>query len=644
MKQGLCFLLGLILLFASCQTNGSLDIVNPPAYLLCGTKYQFVAVSSHRFLCPLSWDARYGSIDGQGLYQAPDFPCQEVVGVTALGVRKEVTFPVVQGLTGEVFPSETVALSPVFRVLVDVPSLVALREVPFGFAVQGNFAVTLNGIVLRKGSCNKVEEMLLSLSLEEGENLLLVFLEGREVFRKRILCDTTPPAISLSRATVTPEGIRLSGTASEEVAFEVVKGGGFHREWEILVPWKGVREVLFRDRVGNVLKEAFSAEKDVSFEITGPSRVKVGQQASFTVHCSYRGVPLEGEVFCGNEKITLEEGKGNLVMTFAQEGRISLTLHLGSMEREFSFEVFTPSVASLVVTSGVPEEQVAGIPLVVEGIVEDAAGDPCPRREVCGEITSGSSSVQLCTVSDASGRWVLAFTGLTGFGRRTLRLWSEGKKWEKELHLVSGQPASLLRVEPGPVLRPVAGSREHSFRVRALNSQGVLVSGVKVEWVWKIGDAVFPVPPEDLEVNERTGSSGECSGTIVMPRKVGTYTLEARCPFWDVPPVSWEITVLPTIPGYFEDLSCLPSRGKVGEPLFFTVSVRDIFGNPCPEWTVNVYRRGENGALVKEQSVSTSAEGKASFSLTPKREGVFIVEAWVYRTNLSLTWSIPVDP
>ncbi|MCS7241061.1 Ig-like domain-containing protein [Candidatus Caldatribacterium sp.] len=644
MKQKLFFLFGLLLLCASCQMSGYLDIVNPPAYLFCGAKHQFVAVSSYHLSRYLSWDARYGSIDPQGLYQAPHFPCQEVVGISARGMRKEVTFPVVQNQNEEAIPSGIAGFSPTFRVLVDVPSLTALQEVPLSFVVQGKFSVTLNGVTLKEGFCGRIETISLLLPLEEGENLLSVSLEGREVLQRYILCDTVPPVLSLSRAVGTPEGVKLSGVASEEVTFEITKGKNFCREWEILVPWKGTRRVLFKDRVGNTMEEVFSVEEDVHLEVMGPSRIKVGQQGSFLVRCKYRDVPLEGEVLCGNERVILREGEGRFTVFFDQAGNTLLSFLLGDIKRDFPIEVYVPLLASLSVTSNLPAEQVAGVPLVVEGRVQDADGDPCPGRTVYGELYLGSSSTQLWTVSNALGQWVFTFANLTGSGKRTLRIWSEGKEWQQEFYLISGQPTSLLRGEPGPVLRPVAGSREHSFRVRVVTAQGVPVQGTKVEWVWKSGASVFPVPPEDLKVNERTNSAGECLGMIVMPRRVGTYTLEARCAFWNVPPMSWEITVLPANPGYFDDLSSLPRSGKVGQPIPFAVRVRDIYGNPCPGRTINVYRKNADGTLTKVLSVSTNEEGRASFSLVPERGGVFTVEAWVSQTNLSLSWSIAVDP
>lgn len=643
MKQGLYLLFGLVLLFSSCQISGNLEILNPPAYLPCGARYQFIVVSSPSFLRGLSWDARHGSIDAQGLYQAPDFPCQEVVGVSAWGVRREVTFPVVRDTSGEV-PQEIPPCVPVFRMLLEPPYLTNAREVPLRFAVRGDFSVTLNGTVLSAGFYRAEKEVALTLPLGEGENRLSIFLEGKEVFQRRIFCDTAPPELVLSRAVAGEEGISVSGTATEEVVFQVMEKG-FGREWGVLVPWQGERRVVFRDRAGNEREEVFSVERDVHLEVEGPSRVKLGQEASFIVRCCFRDVPLEGgTVWCEGAQVVLERGEGVFSAEFQREGQVTLSFSLGGRPGvTVPVEVYAPSVARLLVTSNVPEEVVAGIPLVVEGVLEDTDGDPCPGKVVYGEISSSSSSVSSQVVSGASGKWALTFAGLSGFGKRTLRVASEGKEWKKELYLVSGEPALLRRMEPDSRLRLVAGSREVSFRVRAETLQGVPVQGAKVEWAWKSGDATFPVPPEDLGVNERTGISGECSGTVTMPRKVGTYTLEARLAFWSVQPVSWEVTVLPANPGYFEDLSSLPASGKVGEPLLFTVRVRDIFGNPCPGKTVNVYRK-EGSSLMKVQSVTTDEEGKASFSLTPGEQGVFIVEAWVSRTNLSLTWGIPVGP
>lgn len=642
MKQGLYLFLGLILLFGSCQSNGNLDIVNPPAYLLCGAKYQFLATSSRFPRYPLSWDARYGSIDSQGLYQAPDFPCQEVVGVTSWNLRKEVTFPVVSNQSDPEAPGASPS-SPFLEVLADLPSWVCSQHVPFAFRVRGNFRVVLNGVVVQKGFCEKIREVSLSLALEEGENELYVLLGEREAFRKLIVCDTTPPTIALSRAVATSEGVRVFGVASEEVNLGMTKGCS--QNWEVLVPWWGERRVLFQDRAGNIREEIFSVERDVSFEVASPSRVKVGQEASFFVRCRYRDVPLEGgKVECGDVQVSLEKGEGTLVLAFFQEGEFTLALSLeGVKVLSVPLEVYTPPVALLFVTSCIPEEVVAGFPFVVLGMLQDADGDPSPGRKVWGEVRSSSSAVQLETVSDALGKWALTFENLSGFGKRTLRLSSEGKEWQRDFYLLSGQPVSLFRVRPGPVLRPVAGSREYLFTVRVVDALGAPVCGTKVEWVWKSESEVFLVPPEDLFVNERTDSSGECSGSIVMPRKVGTYTLEARLPFWGVLPVSWEVTVLPANPRYFDDLSSLPSSGRVGEPISFAVRVQDTFGNPCSGKTVNVYRR-EGSNLMKVLSVSTDAEGKASFSLVPEKEGVFAVEAWVYQTNLSLTWSIPINP
>ncbi len=642
MRQGLYLFLGFVFLLSSCQLNGDLDIINPPAYLFCGAKYQFLVTSSRLPLYPLFWDARYGSIDSQGLYQAPDFPCQEVVRVTSRYLRREVTFPVVANQSdpevSEVFPS-----LPFFEVLADPPSWVRSKYLPFTFRVRGGFRVVLNGVAVQKGFCEKTREISLSLTLEEGENELYVFLGDREVFRKHVVCDTTPPTISLSRAVATSEGIRVFGVANEEVRLGVAES--FSQNWEVLVPWQGERRVLLQDRAGNIREEVFSVARDVSFEVTGPSRVKVGQEASFFVRCRYRDVSLEGgKVKCGDVQVSLEKGEGTLALAFSQEGEFTLTLSLeGVKALSVPLEVYAPPVALLFVTSCIPEEVVAGFPFVVLGMLQDADGDPSPGRKVWGEVRSSSSAVQLETVSDALGKWALTFENLSGFGKRTLRLSSEGKEWQREFYLILGQPVSLSRGQPGPVLRPVAGSREHSFTVRVVDALGAPVCGTKVEWVWKSEGEVFPVPPEDLLVHERTNSSGECSGTIVMPRKVGTYTLEARLPFWDVPPISWEVTVLPTNPRYFDDLSCLPSLGKVGEPIPFAVRVRDTFGNPCPGKTISVYRR-ENGTPVKVLSVSTDGEGKALFSLVPEKEGVFAVEAWVYQANLSLTWSIPINP
>lgn len=643
MRQQWYLLLGLILLLGSCQIRESLEIVNPPPYLPCGARYQFLVEFFRQPPCPPSWDARYGSIDAQGLYFAPDFPCQEIVGVTVGSRRKEVTFPVVRDSSEiNVGVSEEVSLPPVFRVLTDVPSSVASRQVSFDFLVRGKFSVMLNGVVLQEGYSGREDTISLLVTLEEGENLLRVFLEGREVFRRRIFCDTTPPVFSLSRAVATPEGVRLFGSASEEIVLEVARGRGPCREWEILVPWQGERRVLLRDLVGNTTEEVFSVERDLEFVVVPPSRIKVGHEAFFLVRCKYRDVPLEGEVFCRGEVVTLEAGEGMFVTTFTQGGSALLVFRLGSVERSVVVEVYNPSVDSLLVTTGLPEEVVAGVPFVVEGVLQDAFGDPCPGKVVRGEIRAGSSVMSLDTVSDARGKWCLVFEGLSRFGERVLYLQSEGKTWQKTFYLISGEPASFLRVQPGPVLRYVAGSREVTFAVQVTTSQGSPVQGTKVEWVWKKGNEISPVPPEDLKVQERTDMSGKCSGIIVLPRKVGTYALEARLAFWNVPPVSWEVTVLPANPGYFDDLSRLPPSGRVGEPLSFVVRVRDIFGNPCPGKTVNVYRR-EGNNLTKIQSVTTDEEGQAAFSLTPESKGTLVVEAWVYQANLSLTWSIPVE-
>ncbi len=643
MKQGFYLvLLGLLLLSGSCQVSRNLEILNPPAYLLCGARYQFIVVSSPGFLRDLSWDARYGSIDGHGLYRAPDFPCQEVVGVTARGMRKEVAFPVVKDVSGEGTP-EASSSSPSLRVVIDPPSLTASEQVSFGFVVRGRFSVILNGVVLQEDFSREEKEMTLSLPLEEGENLLSVFLEGKEVLRKYIFRDTTPPQVSLAQAVVTSEGVRLFGTATEEVTLGVAKS--FGKTWEVLVPWQGERRVVFRDQAGNEREDVFSVERDVHLEVEGPSRVKLGQEASFIVRCRFRDVPLEeGTVWCEGAQVILERGEGVFSTKLQREGQVTLSFSLGGRsEVTVLVEVYAPSVALLSVTSNVPEEVVAGVPLVIEGMLEDSDGDPCPGKVVYGEISSSSSSVFSQVMSGTSGEWTLTFVDLSGFGKRTLLVSSEKKEWRKELYLISGEPALLRRIEPDSRLRLVAGSREVSFKVRAETFQGMPVQGTKVEWVWKSGDTTFPVPPKDLGVNERTGILGECSGTVTMPRKVGTYTLEARLAFWDVQPVFWEVTVLPANPGYFEDLSSLPASGKVGEPLLFTVRVRDIFGNPCPGKVVNVYRK-EGSSLMKVQSVTTDEEGKASFSLTPEEQGVFIVEAWVSKTNLSLTWEIPVGP
>ncbi|MBC7217137.1 MAG: hypothetical protein H5U36_02985 [Candidatus Caldatribacterium sp.] len=641
MKQGFYFFLfGLFFLFVSCQIQENLEIVNPPPYLLCGARHQFLVSFSPRLGRFLSWDARYGFIDSSGLYQAPDFPCQEVVGVRALGMRREVTFPVVRDMNGEA-TQEVPPFVPAFRILVEPPPLVASRQVSFSFAVRGSFSVILNGIVLQKGFHRMEEEVTLSLLLEEGENLLLVLLEGKEVFRKHILCDTTPPEVSLSRAVAVQDGVRVSGTATEEVTLEFAKASS--REWAVTVPWHGEKRVVFKDRAGNRREEVFSVERDVRLEVQGPSQAKLGQKVSFLLQCQYRNVPLEGEVWCGDERIVLEEGEGMFSTKFWEEGKIPLSFCLGkSIETTVLVEVCAPSVAFLSVTSKVPEEVVAGEPLVVEGVLEDADGDPCPRREVHGEISSVSSPVLARTVSDDSGRWCLTFEGLSGFGERTLRLQSGEREWQKEFYLVSGRPVSFLKVRPTSNLQLVAGWTE-PFTVKALTGEGKPVSGAKVEWMWRGEEGTYPVPPGDLSVNERTGISGECSGEIAMPRKVGTYTLEARLSFFDLLPVSWKVTVLPAAPYFFEDLSSLPAQGKVGEPLSFTVQVRDLFGNPCPGKTVNVYRK-VNDTLTKVLGVTTDAEGKASFSLVPQEVGELVLEAYVAQTSLPpLAWSIPIS-
>jgi len=386
---GIVLVLGIVLFTVSCNSGWDFTIVNVPLHLFCGEEFHFQVACQGSCPFPLFWSAWYGTITQDGWYRAPDFPCTEVVEVIGRGIKKLASFPVL--MPGDpATPQSTAEALPSFRVLFVPPSCVADSCVPFRFTVRGSFLVAINGEVLMRDRYHREREVALELPLEEGENVLCVVLEGKEVFRSNILCDRTPPVIFLSRALWTPEGVWVFGTADEEVTIEGVKGN--KNTWEVLVPWEGEKRVVWRD----------------------------------------------------------------------------------------------------------------------------------------------------------------------------------------------------------------------------------------------------------LGVNERTNSSGKCVGEIAMPRKVGDYTLEARLPFWEVPSLAFSVTVLAAAPRFFEDLSVLPPSGRVGEPLTFRVQVRDTYGNPCPEKTVNVYLR-EEGNPVKQQSVVTDAQGEASFTLIPQKPGMFTVEAYLQFTPYSLSWSLPVN-
>ena len=636
---GIVLVLGIVLFTVSCNSGWDFTIVNAPSHLFCGEEFHFQVACQGSCPFPLFWSAWYGTITQDGWYRAPDFPCTEVVEVIGRGVKKLASFPVL--MPGDpATPQSTAEALPSFRVLFVPPSCVADSCVPFRFAVRGSFLVVMNGEILMRDRYHREREVALELPLEEGENVLCVVLEGKEVFRSNILCDRTPPVIFLSRALWTPEGVWVFGTADEEVTIEGVKGN--KNTWEVLVPWEGEKRVVWRDRAGNRKEEIFAAERDLSLEVVGPSRVKKGETADFRVRCTFRGIPLEeARVVCGGKEEVLSPGEGTVSVAFPEEGEISVYFTLGNKTLELPVEVYVLPVAALELLVPFPEEVVQEETLVLQGTLRDAEGDPCSGRRVWGEICSSASSVIAETLSDDSGRWTLALKGISGTGRHVLRIAAEGVFMEHELFVISGHPSFFWAIQPGTVLRFMAGYPV-PFEVQVVTAEGKPVQGTKVEWVWKTAEGVSPVPSSDLGVNERTNSSGKCVGEIAMPRKVGDYTLEARLPFWEVPSLAFSVTVLAAAPRFFEDLSVLPPSGRVGEPLTFRVQVRDTYGNPCPEKTVNVYLR-EEGNPVKQQSVVTDAQGEASFTLIPQKPGMFTVEAYLQFTPYSLSWSLPVN-
>jgi hypothetical protein len=632
------FVLGIVLFAVSCNSGWDFTIINAPSHLFCGEEFHFRVACQGSCSFPLFWSARYGTITQDGWYRAPDFPCTEVVEVIGRGIRRLASFPVLMP-GGPATPQGIAEVLPAFRVLFAPPSCVSDFRVPFRFAVRGSFLVVLNGKTLMEDRYHKEREVVLELPLEEGENVLLVVLEGREVFQSNILCDRTPPVIFLSRALWVPEGVWVFGTADEEVAIEGVKGE--RNAWKVLVPWEGEKRVVWRDRAGNKREEIFAAERDLSLEVVGPSRVKKGETADFRVRCTFRGIPLEeARVVCGGEEEVLSLGEGVVSVTFPEEGKISVSFALGNKTFEFPVEVYVLPVATLEFLVPLPREVVQGETLMLQGTLRDAEGNPCSGRRVWGEIRSSTFSAIAETLSDGSGRWILPLGGIAGVGRHILRVSAEDVLVEHELFSISGRPSFFWAVRPGTVLRYMAGYPV-PFEVQVATAEGKPVQGAKVEWVWKTAEGVSPVPFSDLRVNERTDLSGKCVGEIAMPRKVGDYTLEARLPFWEVPPLTFSVTVLAAAPRFFEDLSVLPPSGRVGEPLNFRVRVRDTYGNPCPGKTVNVYlREGEN--LVKQQSVVTDTQGEASFTLIPRKPETLTVEARVQFTSYVLSWSLPV--
>ncbi|MGQ9474330.1 MAG: hypothetical protein ACUVRN_09840, partial [Candidatus Caldatribacteriaceae bacterium] len=432
----------------------------------------------------MQWEARWGTIDDEGLYQAPSFPCKETVSVRGRYLEDSVQFEVKERPL--LVPQNVPLQDSLFR-LVDLPRVVAERQVDFRFFFQGgDFMVTCNGVVVFQGRGQKRASFRLTIPLKEGVNWVALWTEGRELFSQKVICDPWAPVVRISKAKEVPEGIFLEGWV-EDWSDDCLSSSGIEKkEFNLLVPWQ--KEVVkeWRDLAGNLTREVFSIARDLQCVVEAPSFVKRGQIVRLGVFCSYRDVPIEGVTVTygySGEKACFETGEGFLEQVFWEKGETVLPLKVAGITFEVPFLVGSSVVEK--VTASAPFEVVAGESFSVHGAFTGLEGEECSgEKGVLEVIDGGGERIQeFPFLTDEAGLFNVSLI-LSTPGQYRLLLRSGEQSFEQELYVLYSPPWALKIVSPSPNSVFVAGS-EVTFKVQVLSPSGQGVGGVRIGWQWE---------------------------------------------------------------------------------------------------------------------------------------------------------------
>lgn len=587
----------------------------------------------------MHWEARWGTIDNEGFYRAPSFPCEETVSVRGRYLQDSIQFEVKKRpLVG---PQDVSPQDSLFR-LIDLPKVVAERRVEFRFFFQGgDFMVTCNGVVVFQGTGRQKNSFRLTLPLKEGVNWIALLAEGRELFSQVVVCDTCAPEVRISRAKEVPEGILLEGWV-EDWGNTYLSSPGMEREkFSFLVPWQKEVTKEWKDLAGNLTREVFSIARDFQCVIEAPSLVKRGQIVRLGVFCRYRDVPVEGVTVTygySGEKTRFETGEGFLEHVFWEEGETILPFMVAGMTFEIPFLVQSPVVGKLTVSA--PFEVVAGETFSIHGTVISLEGEGCGREEGVLEVLNGGGEKlrEFLFLTDEAGLFHVPLS-LSVPGQYRLILRSGEQSFEQELQVLSSVPSGLKIVSPSSNSIFVAGS-EVTFEVQVLSPSGQGLGGVRIGWQWEKEEG-GEVDALELWAFERSDVNGLAVAKFKLPTRVGTYFLNPLPLFWDISSPSFRIQIDPANLGQLVDYTSLPSRIGVNEEVLFTLEALDIYGNSVGNQAIQVYVGKDEEPLTKETTVVTSPDGKANFILSFPGSGTWKVKASTL--FLAISWEIRVE-
>jgi hypothetical protein len=195
--------------------------------------------------------------------------------------------------------------------------------------------------------------------------------------------------------------------------------------------------------------------------------------------------------------------------------------------------------------------------------------------------------------------------------------------------IVGAGPPSRLAFESSPTTS-VAGQALPDFSVALTDAFGTAVTGAPVTvGITGIGGTLFGNTTVD------TSNQGMATFTGLLIRQAGQYSLSVTSP--GVGPItSTSIDVTPGAPASLV-IQAAPGGGTAGQTLAnLDVQVTDSFGNAISDVRVTVRLTGLGGTLFGNTSVTTSAQGLASFT------GLSIQQAGQYSLSLATPGVAPV--